>query len=288
MNTYSFEGIGTKWQIDIYSPLPSLQWGYLQTVIQERVHLFERMYSRFRSDSFVNLLLSQLGTHILPLDAKPLLSLYQKLYLITNGAFTPLIGQVLIDAGYDAEYSLKGKALHTPPRLEDVVDIDYPNIIVKKSQIFDFGACGKGYLIDIISDVIRTYGVSSFCVDAGGDIRYENNEPLRVGLENPNNLNQVIGVATIASISLCASAGSRRKWNEYHHIIDPRTLTSPDTVLATWVVAKKTIFADALATCLFLTSPKKLLPHFSFEYLILFSDNSFEKSPGFPAEVFLK
>ena len=34
--------------------------------------------------------------------------------------------------------------------------------------------------------------------------------------------------------------------------------------------------------------PKKLTPHFSFEYLLLFSDNSFEKSPSFPAELFLK
>jgi len=288
MDTFSFEGIGTKWQIDIYSPLSSNKWGYLQTVIQKRVDLFERTYSRFRPDSYVNLTLSQLGTYTLPSDAQPLFSLYQKLYKVTEGAFTPFIGQVLIDAGYDAAYSLIEGILHYPPLLNDVIDFYYPKVTIKKEEIFDFGACGKGYLIDLLSDIIREHGGTSFCVDGGGDMRYESSEPLRVGLENPNNLEQAIGVATITQASFCASAGSRRKWGGFHHIIDPHTLSSPLNVIATWTIAKNTITADALATSLFLVLSKKLLPHFSFEYLILFADNTFDKSLAFPAELFLK
>jgi thiamine biosynthesis lipoprotein len=288
MQTFSFEAIGTHWKIDIYSTISSNAYEYLQGIIQTRIDAFEKAYSRFRADSYVNLTLTQLGEHTLPDDAEPLFSLYKKLYEITGGLFTPLIGQVLIDAGYDAEYSLVGTTTHTPPPLEDVLDYRYPQVVIKKQEIFDFGACGKGYLIDIISSLIREQGISSFCVDAGGDIRYESTQPLRVGLENPNDLTQAIGVATITSTSLCASAGSRRKWGTYHHIINPHTLTSPQQVIATWVLADATIIADALATCLFLVSPQKLNPHFTFEYLILFSDNSFEQSPSFPAELFLK
>ncbi len=288
MDTFSFEGIGTKWRIDLYSPLSSNKWGYLQTVIQKRVDLFEKTYSRFRPDSYVNLTLSQLGTYSIPFDAKPLFLLYQKLYTITEGAFTPLIGQVLIDAGYDAEYSLIEGILHYPPLLSDVIDFHYPKVTIKKKEIFDFGACGKGYLIDLVSDIIREHGGTSFCVDAGGDMRYESTEPLRVGLENPNNLEQAIGVATITQTSFCASAGSRRKWGEFHHIIDPHTLSSPQNVIATWTIAKDTMTADALATSLFLVSPKKLLSHFSFEYLILYANSTFDKSPSFPADLFLK
>ena len=288
MNTIKFEGIGTKWQIDLYSPLSPNQWEYLQTVIQKRVELFEKTYTRFWPDSYTNLTLSQIGTHLLPSDAEPLFSLYQKLYTVTKGLFTPLIGQVLIDAGYNAEYSLKGGILHRPPSWDSVLDYKYPTITIKKQAALDFGACGKGYLIDIISDLIREHGVSAFCVEAGGDMRYESLKPLRVGLENPNNPEQAIGVATITNTSLCASSGSRRKWGEYHHIINPHTLTSPDKVIATWVTAKNTILADALATSLFLVEPSALLPYFSFEHLVLFADSSFEKSPAFPAELFLK
>ncbi len=288
MDTMKFEGIGTKWQIDISTPLSVQKFGYLQVLIQKRIGQFERLYSRFRFDSYTNITLNQGGTFTLPPDAEPLFSLYYKLYKITNGAFTPFIAQVLMDAGYDAEYSLKSETLHTPPQWDEVMNYHFPTVTIKKPEALDFGAAGKGYLIDLVGDLIKEYGVDTFCIDAGGDIRYENAEPLRVGLENPLDMSQAIGVATIAKTSLCASSGSRRTWGKFHHIINPHTLSSPEKVVATWVVAKTTILADALATSLFLVKPSLLIPHFSFEYLVLFADSSFEKSSSFPAELFLK
>jgi len=283
-----FEGVGTKWRIDLYSPLPRPKHEYLQRLIQERIEQFERLYSRFRFDSFINIMLNQVGTFTLPPDAEPLFSIYEKLYQLTQGAFTPFIAQVLTDVGYDALYSFKKGSAKHPPQWEEIFDYHYPKVKIKKPQAIDFGAAGKGYLIDLVSELIKEYGVATYCIDAGGDIRYESKEPLRVGLENPFDMSQAIGVATISNISLCASSGSRRKWGEYHHIMNPHTLTSPEKVVATWVIADKTITADALATSLFFVSPKTFLPHFSFEYLVLFADSTFEKSPSFPAELFLK
>jgi len=288
MKPMQFEGVGTQWQIDIYSPLSIPKYEYLQKLIQERIEEFEKLYSRFRFDSFINITLNQRGMYTLPPDAEPLFSLYEKLYKLTQGTFTPFIAQVLTDAGYDALYSFKKGSMKNPPEWSEVMNYTYPKVKIKKPQAIDFGAAGKGYLIDLVSDLIKEYGVSSFCIDAGGDIRYESKEPLRVGLENPLDMSQAIGVATITNISLCASSGSRRKWGTYHHIINPHTLTSPEKVIATWVLADKTITADALATSLFFVSPQTLLPHFSFECLILFADSSFDKSPSFPAELFLK
>ncbi len=288
MGTIKFEGVGTGWQIDIYDKLSVEKLGYLKVLIQKRIEQFEKLYSRFRFDSYTNITLNQVGTFTLPPDAEPLFSLYHELYQITNGLFTPFIAQVLVDAGYDALYSFKSKVLHTPPKWNEVMDYHYPTVTIKKPEMLDFGAAGKGYVIDLVSDVIKEYEVRSFCIDAGGDIRYENIKPLRVGLENPLDMNQAIGVAEISNVSLCASSGSRRTWGMYHHIIDPKTLSSSSKITATWVVAKSTLLADALATCLFLTKPSSLLPHYSFEYLVLLQDSSFEKSSGFPAELFLR
>ncbi len=150
----------------------------------------------------------------------------------------------------------------------------------------DFGAGGKGYLVDIVSDLLVRHGSKSFCVDAGGDIFKKGSDELKIGLENPQNTRQVIGVATIKNQSICASAGNRRQWGDYHHIIDPHTLTSPRQILAPWVVAETALIADALATCLFLVSPDTLSPHYEFEYLIMNSDATITKSPHFKAELF--
>lgn len=288
MHTFSFEAIGTHWQVDLYRSLLPLRLEKLQSAIHNRIEEFESNYSRFRAGSLVNRIASHPGTYMLPSDAERLFSLYQKLYAITNGLFTPFIGNVLVDAGYDSLYSLKPQTPHFPPLWDEGMRYEFPQLTMKRNEILDFGACGKGYLIDIVSDIIRKNEIDAFCVDAGGDIRYEGTRPLSVGLENPHDLTQAIGIATISQTSLCASAGSRRKWGQYHHIVNPQTLASPQAITASWVLAKDTITADAIATCLFLVPPKLLLQHFSFEYLILFPSNSFEKSPLFPAELFLK
>ena len=52
------------------------------------------------------------GQYHLPDDAKPMFDLYYKLYAATDGKCTPLIGQVLVDAGYDANYSLQVGTFH--------------------------------------------------------------------------------------------------------------------------------------------------------------------------------
>lgn len=285
---FTFIALGTHWQVDIYETLKNEVCLTLEQSIRERIILFEETYSRFKKTSWLNKTAKIIGEHIVPKDSEPMLEVYQKLYQITDGVFTPLIGQVLNEAGYDTNYSFEPKILHHPPRWEDILDYDPPKIRIKQPASLDFGGVGKGYAVDLIGDIIEKTGIKNYCIDAGGDIRYRStgNKFLRVGLENPNDTNQIIGTATILNKSVCGSAGNRRAWNNFHHIINPITLTSRHDILATWTIADETIIADALATCLFLVNPKTLTPHFDFEYLILNSDFSIQKSSAFPAEIF--
>ena len=284
MNSTKFEAIGTHWNIDIDGDASVDVFAR----IRERIEIFESAYSRFRANSLVSKMSREAGTYQLPEDAKPMIDLYEKLYKITGGAFTPLIGSLLAEAGYDSAYSLTPKELHTPPKWDDVLDYHFPTLTLKKPAMLDFGSLGKGYAIDLVGEMLDQQGIHSYCVDAGGDMRYRNTEgkPLRIGLEDPGNAGKVIGVATIKNESLCGSAGNRRAWDKFHHIMDPRTLGSPRHLLTAWTVADSTLIADAMATCLFLVSPTDLLPHFDFEYLILRPDYTVEMSKGFPGEVF--
>jgi thiamine biosynthesis lipoprotein len=151
----------------------------------------------------------------------------------------------------------------------------------------DFGAAGKGYLIDLVAKVLKENGVVKYCINAGGDILYQNDMPIRVGLENPANTEQVIGVCTLAHGSICGSAGNRRAWGDFTHIINPKTLSSPRNILAVWVCAKTAIVADALATCLFFVPAETLTDTYQFEYVIVRDDFSLEKSAHFPGELFV-
>lgn len=294
MTRFDFEAIGTKWIIDVTKELSVEEEALLLSKIKNRIDDFDKTYSRFREDSLVFEMSRRAGVYELPKDADLLITSYKKIYDKTFGLVTPLIGQVLIDAGYDHKYSLKPKEMKTPPVWGEVLDWQNPNLTLKKPEMLDFGAGGKGYLVDIISELLEKEGVHNYTVDAGGDIRQrsESNKSLEIGLEHPDLSAQtgktelVIGKVKLLNKSLCGSAGNRRKWANFHHVIDPEKLTSPKHILAVWTLAETTLLADLLSTAVFFVSPEILKNHFEFEYLVVREGNIIEKSDNFPVELF--
>ncbi len=288
---FVFDAIGTHWVIDIYQELSEGEQQDILGRIMARIEMFERAYSRFKEDSLVAQIAREAGTYELPDDSEQMLATYRILYDVTDGRMTPLIGQVLVDAGYDKEYSLAQKKPLAPPRpWDEVMEYFRPHLTIHEPVQLDFGAAGKGYLIDLVGAVLLGFGIHSFCVDAGGDMLHKSKEgvPLPVGLEHPDDTTQVIGVIPLLNKSLCGSAGNRRAWGNFHHIINPDTLSSPAHIRAVWVLADNTLTADALTTALFFVEAEVLIPYFTFDYFILYEDYSFKKSEGFIAELFIE
>ena len=79
----------------------------------------------------------------------------------------------------------------------------------------------------------------------------------------------MVHTVEIKDKSIAGSAGNRRKWGRFSHIIDPFKIESPKEVKATWVVADTTLLADALATALFFVRPEILKQYFNFDYYIM-------------------
>jgi thiamine biosynthesis lipoprotein len=282
----SFEAIGTIWRVEFTAPSLDASARIMERV-RERIRQFDADYSRFRNDSLVAEIARAAGTYRMPEDAAPMLDLYADLYRLTGGAFTPLIGSTLVEAGYDAEYSLLPKTLHAPVALDDAYSFSAPYLTAYAPILLDFGAAGKGYLIDIVGRLLEDSGVGAYVIEAGGDILVRSQDPVEIGLEDPDDFAQAIGIALLTRGSICGSSGKRRAWNGYHHIIDPRTLASPEEIRAAWVVADTAMLADALVTSLFLVPPAQLSVY-SFEYLIMREDGAIEASPAFPAKLFTR
>lgn len=274
-----FEAVGTHWRITSNSDLVGVN-----ELINKRIDDFDKSYSRFRKDSLVTKIFQKPGVYTLPDDAKTLMDFYENLYKITGGLVTPLIGHTLELAGYDADYSLKPKQVGSPPAWQKVLAYDFPDISTNEPVLLDFGAAGKGYLVDIVGELLRNNNIEDYCINAGGDILVYG-QIQRIGLENPTNTDQAVGVVDIKNGALCGSAGNRRAWAGYHHIINPKTLTSPQDIKATWVRAKTAMLADGLATALYFTSPSKLRKHFQFEYAMI-KGEELTASAGFNGEFF--
>lgn len=287
--TFAFEAIGTHWKIDIHDDLSDQARSDIFSCVQDRIETYDKNYSRFRADSLVTEMSQRAGVFTLPDDAKPLFDLYEKLFKLTNGLVTPLIGNLLSSAGYDATYSFKTKPLHVPPTWDEALGYAFPKLEIKQPVLLDVGAAGKGYLIDLIAEFLLTLDLHSFVINAGGDILHvcPDNVLTRVALEDPCDTTKAIGVVQIGRESICGSAGNRRVWESFHHIINPFTLTSPNHISAVWVIANSALLADALTTCLFFTEPEILAKEFDFQYVILRADYSVDVSKNFKGELFV-
>lgn len=256
--------------------------------IQDRIEAFDRAYSRFRDDSIVAQMSRQAGEYEFPDDAVQLMDFYRALYDATNGRVTPLIGQALAQSGYDKEYSFRQKQVSAIPQWDDVMQWQGNVVTTRQPIVLDVGAAGKGYLVDIIGEILEMHGAAAYVIDASGDVRHRGNESDVVGLENPSDSSRVIGVMNLKNASLCASATNRRTWgSDMHHVFDPASASPTRDVAATWVMANDTMTADGLATALFFVDGDQLSKDWDFQYVRLMTDGKLSHSHEFMGELFI-
>ncbi|MCZ9880786.1 FAD:protein FMN transferase [Arthrobacter sp. B2a2-09] len=281
---FSFDGIGTRWEISTPEELPDGVRLSLLGVVED----YDRSYSRFRNDSLVAALAREPGTVTLPASAGELEQLFRKLYRLSNGAMTPLVGGSLERLGYGADYALRPLGDPVPaPRWEDVLVWRGTAISASAPVVLDIGAAGKGQLVDLLAAVLRGAGITEFLVDASGDMLHSAAEPLGVALEHPYDPSQAIGVVELHNGALCASAANRRAWGDgLHHVLDGATGRPIETVVATWTMAATAMEADALATALFMVDPTVLEGEFDFSWLKVYSDGHAAYSAGFEGTLF--
>ena len=281
---WDFDAIGTHWRITA----PQAIQQKLRTEILDRIEVFDRSYSRFRSDGLIAAIRDKAGKYTLPADAEPLLQLYKRLYEMTDGHVSPLVGRALEQLGYDAEYSLTPGQVDTIPTWDEALSYEPPELEVKQAGlVLDFGAAGKGYLVDIVAELLRKDGHEEFVVNAGGDV-FVHGRSQRIELEDPLDPTRSLGYVELRSgHAICASAANRRRWRDVHHIINPEDGQSDDSLTASWVITDSCMLADGLATAVWFAEPQNLSEEFEFDYLLIAGD-SMRHSEGFNATLYTK
>lgn len=293
-----FDAIGAPWRIgvgDAQTPVGSLGAPLAEddrAAVLARIEQFDRDWSRFRDDSLVARIAREPGTWTLPADAGPLLDLYEQLHAATDARLSPLVGASLERLGYDAAYRLlpAGEPLPAPRWQDSLALRRTPEGLVLDTAapvLLDVGAAGKGYLVDLVGELLEQRGLPDTVVDASGDVRVRGERSIRVALENPFDPTKALGVVELRDQALCASATTRRAWGEgLHHILDAVTGRPVADVVATWVVAGSALVADGVATAMFLADPARLCRDFAVEWVRLMADGRLEASAGLRGELF--
>ena len=288
---WTFDAIGVPWSIEAPDGIPDSA----RAAVTQRIARFDADWSRFRADSLVARIAQAPGSWLLPLDAAPLIGLYEQLYALTDGRMTPLVGASLERLGYDAAYRLEpsGPPLAAPAWEDALTLVRSPDgglrLDTVAPALLDVGAAGKGHLVDLVGAVLLEHGVLDTVVDASGDLRAFGGATIRVGLQNPANSAKAIGVVELRDgRALCASALDRRRWGEgLHHIVDAVTGRPVDEgLIGTFAVADSALIADGVATALFLADPHLLGERFGAAWVRMFADGRIESSADWKGELF--
>lgn len=268
----------------------------MREAVAALLRTYEHTLSRFREDSLVAAMrrATHGGSFDFPDWAGGLFDLYDALHEASDGAIDPCVGEDLTRLGYGPAYTFAAQpnarayagAVHGRATWHDSVERHGCTLITRGPVSLDFGACGKGYAVDLIAALLRDGGCNTerndernternadhhagpnanraadraLVIDAGGDLLVHLGQspdqpvPLRVALEHPSDSTQAVGVAEIMDGALCASAPSRRHWGEQsgmrlHHLLNAIDGMPADSVAAAWAyVPQQAAFPCATA-----------------------------------------
>lgn len=262
MVTFSFDAIGTRWWIEIFDVIDEKTLTVVADHGERFAKTFESNYSRFKSDSLLSVLNRERTLQNPSLEFQTLLTCGKAFYLRSNTVFNFLSGHHLEARGYDASYSFTIKAdYQNLPVCTPVSDLEISNeLITLHCGNLDIGGYGKGYLIDLLVDLLRSYNLEYFLINGGGDMYATSNQgkPIEIYLEHPTSPGEYLMKTTLENQGFAASSPFKRQWvhesKVYTHIISQ---TTPEP-LSSFIKAKTACDADAFATSALLLSQNQI------------------------------
>ena len=223
--------------------------------------------SRFRADSELVALDRAQGR---PVRLSPLLANAVAVALraaeLTNGDVDPTVGEAIVAAGYDRDFSLvppDGPALNlvvkaVPGWRQVHLDPATRTLAMPAGIRLDLGATAKAWAADRAAARIAAELGAGVLVGLGGDIAVAGQAPpggWRIRVQDVTGRPEDVpeGPSTVVAITsggLATSSTTARRWrrggNVLHHILDPRTGLPPAPVWRTISVTAATC-ADANA-----------------------------------------
>ena len=319
MSNFDLDVIGTHLSIRVES---SSLWNIDEdfSLIRERLIAFESRFSRFLAENWLYEL-NMTRSGVLDNDAREMIIFALDLAKRSDGYFDPTVGKRLTELGYGNRYIIERDetSLFESILRENRVGIpyirswDYRDIHIEWDRIeltkdveLEFWGVGKGYLLDVIQGMIEAWNVGNleslakpntpnlqpanprYLINFGGDLFGRG--WWKVGLESPFDPEEIIGTIELDDRFLACSAGTKRKWGNHHHLIDPHTGVSAQDVIAAYIEWDSGMLVDGYATALSVMPWERACETLEstpeIEWVLVQHDGSLYQSKGSQSEVF--
>ncbi len=274
----SGETMGTTYSIKAYIPRYKDEEN-IHLTIKNRLKAINQSMSTYINDSEISLFneFNSSKEFKVSSDFFQVIVEAKKIHKITDGLWDGSIYPLIILWGFE-----KDKNARKEPSEDEIdnalslvdfskIKIKSPNIIYKENpkMKIDLSSIAKGYGVDEISKILNINGIKSYFVEIGGEIYVRgikhNDEKWRVGIHSPDltDIKNKVFTSIELQDKAIATSGNYRNYiqienEKYGHIINPKSKEKIKTnIVSVSVIAKSTMFADALATAFMLMSEKE-------------------------------
>lgn len=122
----------------------------------------------------------------------------------------------------------------------------------------DLGGFAKGHAVDNAARILAEHGVRYAIVSAGGDSRLVGDRcgrPWTIAIRDPRRPGEVVAVLPLEATAVSTSGDYERYFEvdgvRCHHLIDPKTGKSPDSIRSVTILAADGLTTEALSKTVF-------------------------------------
>ncbi len=188
----------------------------------------------------------------------------RRIHDLTSGAFDATV-KPIIDLFRKKASQDKPLHLSTKERKQLLSLVDTRAVLLNADSVrfakqgmgITLDGVAKGFIADQASALLTRLGATNHLINAGGDIRVSGNHqldrPWAIAIQGPNN-DESPDILHLRNGCVATSGAYEVSFDRHqihHHIVNPRTATSPSSAASVTICANSVMKADALSTALF-------------------------------------
>ena len=233
--------------------------------VRREIERLERIFSLYRSDSEISCL-NEVGTLMKPSrELRRLIDESHHLGELSGGAFDVSVQPLwrLYEAHFWSHTHIQPDIV---AKAHDVARsfVDFRQIesgtgkigFARAGMAITLNGNAQGMITDAIADMLRNEGFESAVVDLGEFRtigRHPDGHPWRLGIGNGRNAASVERMVELEDMALAVSGGYGTTFEasgRFHHIFDPHTGASANSLVQAAVIGPRATAADGLATAI--------------------------------------
>jgi len=256
--------MGTAIHVELWSEDAALAQRALDAVMAE-MHRIDRLMSPYKSDSELSRVNREAARAAVPVGAEMFGLVERSLHFsrLSDGAFDITFAGVghLYDyrQGIAPGAAALQRARHNVGWQHLVLDAKARTIRFAREGVrIDLGGFAKGHVVDTSITILKDLGVANAVVAAGGDsyvLGDRCGRPWSIAIRDPRDAKRVVAVLPLQDTSISTSGDYERYFERdgvrHHHLIDPKTGTSPRALHSVTILAADGLTSEALSKSVF-------------------------------------